>query len=104
MCCGSPPLNAGSSGLNFKVAKIKQDGLPRFSLCRHSAVEALQKVTDRLVGAPSLNLDAAVDPAFAKHYGLKGSDSASVYSFLSAEKRRFLEGARDTFGTRAGAS
>jgi hypothetical protein len=78
--------------LHYKVAKIANEGLPRFSLGRHSIVNAVQNVVDKMVGKPKSNID--VDPRnfpeFAKHYWLKGADSSAVLAFLSPAKITFL--------------
>jgi hypothetical protein len=78
--------------LSYRVAKIANEGLPRFSLGRHSVVNAVQNVVDKMVGKSKSNID--VDPRnfpeFAKHYWLKGADSSGVLAFLSPEKITFL--------------
>jgi hypothetical protein len=78
--------------LSYKVAKIANEALPRFSLGRHSVVNAVQNVVDKMVGKPKSNID--VDPRnfpeFAKHYWLKGADSSAVLAFLSPAKLTFL--------------
>ena len=79
--------------LSYRVAKIAHEALPRFSLGRHSVVNTVLNVVDKMVGKPQLKID--VDPRnfpeFAKHYWLKGSDSGAVFAFLSPEKIAFLE-------------
>jgi hypothetical protein len=78
--------------LSYKVAKIANAGLPRFSLGRHSVINVVENVVDKLAGKPKSNID--VDPRnfpeFAKHYWLKGADSSAVLAFLSPEKITFL--------------
>lgn len=89
---GNPSLNApSSSGPRYKVAKVKQEGLPRFSLGRHSAVEKVQNVVDKLVGSPDLSLHEGADPAFFRRYWVRGPDAPAVFAFLSAERVAFLE-------------
>ena len=79
--------------LSYRVAKTANEALPRFSLGRHSVVNTVLNVVDKMVGKPQLKID--VDPRnfpeFAKHYWLKGSDSGAVFAFLSPEKIAFLE-------------
>jgi hypothetical protein len=78
--------------VHYKVAKIANEALPRFSLGRHSAANAVENLVDKLAGKPKTNID--VDsrnfPEFAKHFWLKGADSAAVLAFLSPEKITFL--------------
>src|ERR1700682_3249981 len=78
--------------LSYKVAKITTGGLPRFSLGRHSAVNTLQNVVEKLAGKPTshIEVDPRNFPEYAKHYWLKGSDSGAVLTFLSPEKITFL--------------
>ena len=84
------------SSLRYKVAKIKNEGLPRFSLGRHSVVHAVETVVDKILGKPksSIDVDPGRFPEFAKHYWLKGSDSGGVFAFLSPQKLQFLENTR----------
>jgi len=81
------------SALHYKVAKITQAGLPRFSLGKQSVAHTVANVVEKMVGKPALNID--VDPRnfpqFAKHYWLNGADRSSVLAFLSSEKMAFLE-------------
>lgn len=89
---GNPSLNApSSSGPRYKVAKVKQEGLPRFSLGRHSAVEKVQNVVDQLVGNPDLSLHQGARPEFFKRHWLRGPDGPAVFAFLSPERLQFLE-------------
>jgi hypothetical protein len=78
--------------LHYKVAKIANEALPPFSLGRHSVVNAVQNLVDKMTGKPKSNID--VDPRnfpeFAKHFWLKGTDSAAVFAFLYPEKITFL--------------
>jgi hypothetical protein len=78
--------------IHYKVAKIAAAGLPRFSLGRHSVVNAVENVVDKIVGKPTSNIevDPRMFPEFAKHYWLKGSDSGAVLVFLSPGKMTFL--------------
>jgi hypothetical protein len=78
--------------VHYKVAKIANDALPRFSLGRHSAANAVQDLVDKLAGKPKSNIDVDPNnfPEFAKHYWLKGEDSGAVLAFLSPEKITFL--------------
>jgi hypothetical protein len=83
--------NSGNA-LSYKVAKIADAGLPRFSLGRHSAVSAVQNLVDKVTGKPPSNIavDPGTFPEFAKHYWLKGSDSRAVHAFLTPPKMTFL--------------
>jgi len=78
--------------VHYKVAKIATQGLPRFSLGRHSVVNAVQNVVDKMIGKPksSIEVDPRTYPEFAKHYWLKGSDSGPILAFLSPGKITFL--------------
>ena len=80
------------NAIRYKVAKIANEELPRFSLGRHSVVNAVQNLVDKMTGKPksSIDVDPRSFPEFAKHYWLKGSDSGSVFAFLSLEKITFL--------------
>jgi hypothetical protein len=79
--------------IQYKVAKIAQAELPRFSLGKRSVVSTVISAVDKLTGKAEANID--VDPRnfpeFAKHYWLKGPDGNAVLSFLSSEKIIFLE-------------
>jgi hypothetical protein len=89
-----PSQRADGSGgtIRYKVAKIRNEGLPRFSLGRHSLVNFVENAVDKLTGKPKsiIDVDPHKDSEFAKHYWLKGSDSGEVVAFLSPEKLRFL--------------
>ncbi len=88
----NPTLNAPSSrGPRYKVAKVSEEGLPQFSLGRHSAVEVVQNVVDRLVGNPDLSLHEGPRPEFFKRYWLRGADGPAVYAFLNPQRLAFLE-------------
>jgi hypothetical protein len=78
--------------LHYKVAKIANEALPRFSLGMHSVVNAVQNLVDKMTGKPKSNIDVdpRMFPEFAKHYWLKGADSSAVLTFLSPEKITFL--------------
>jgi hypothetical protein len=78
--------------LTYRVAKIADAGLPRFSLGRHSVVNAVQNLVDKVTGKPPSNIavDSRTFPEFAKHYWLKGSDSGAVLAFLTPGKMTFL--------------
>jgi hypothetical protein len=80
------------SSLSYKVAKIANEGLPRFSLGMHSAVNTVRNVIDKLAGKSEsiIDVDPRNFPEFAKHYWLKGLDSGAVLDFLSPEKMTFL--------------
>ena len=89
---GDPSLNApSSSGPRYKVAKVKQEGLPRFTLGHHSAVEKVQNVVDQLVGNPDLSLHEGAGPEFFQRYWLRGPDGPAVSAFLSPQRLEFLE-------------
>jgi len=89
-----PSQRADSSGgsIQYKVAKVKVQGLPRFSLGGNSLVHTVEIAVDKLTGKPksSIDVDPSKDSEFAKHYWLKGADSGEVAAFLSPEKLRFL--------------
>jgi hypothetical protein len=78
--------------VHYKVAKIANEALPRFSLGRHSAANTVENLVDKLAGRPKLNIevDPRNFPEFAKHYWLKGADSGAVLAFLSPEKITLL--------------
>ena len=78
--------------VHYKVAKIANEGLPRFSLGRHSVVNAVQNLVDKMTGKPksSIDVDPSSFPEFATHYWLKGADRGAVLGFLSPEKITFL--------------
>ncbi len=80
------------NAIRYKVAKIANEGLPRFSLGRHSVVNAVQNLVDKMTGKPksSIDVDPSSFPEFAKHYWLKGADRGAVLAFLSPEKMTFL--------------
>jgi len=79
--------------LHYKVAKIANAGLPRFSLGKRSIANTLVNVVEKMAGKPAaaIAVDTQNFPEFAKHYWLKGSDNGAVLSFLSPEKIKFLE-------------
>jgi hypothetical protein len=81
------------AGLNYRVAKIRSAGLPRFSLGSHSAVEKAEKLVDYLTNAPDMSLDQGDFPDFFKRHWMEGPDAAPVYGFLTPTKLRFLESA-----------
>jgi hypothetical protein len=90
-----------AANLNYKVAKIRSVGLPRFSLGRNSVVHTVQNVVDNMVGKPKSdihldprNADPNIASEFEKHFWLKGSDCATVSTFLSSAKLQFLENAK----------
>jgi hypothetical protein len=89
---GINTANTASGGsVRYRVAKVRHEGLPLFSLGRHSIVEKVEKVVDHMVGIPDLNLDQGNFPGFFRKYWLKGRDAAAVYAFLSPVKLEFLE-------------
>ena len=90
----APPLNTDSSGPQYRVAKIRAAGLPRFSLARHSAVEKIQKLTAYLAETTSTSLVRPEFNDFFKKYWMKGPDANAVYAFLTPAKLWFLEGAK----------
>ena len=79
--------------LHYKVAKIANAGLPRFSLGKRSIANTLVNVVEKMAGKPAaaIAVDTQNFPELAKHYWLKGSDNGAVLSFLSPEKIKFLE-------------
>lgn len=84
--------DAQGSALHYKVAKAADARLPRFSLGKHSVVNAVQNLVDKAVGKSPSNIavDPRMFPDFAKHYWLKGPDSGAVLAFLTPEKISFL--------------
>jgi hypothetical protein len=95
--CSTAGLNNSHSGpIPYKVAKIRVEGLPRFSLGKNSLLHTFLDTVDKLAGQPKLPI--AVDqrqvPNFSAHYWIHGSDAAAVSAFLSPEKLRFLEAAQ----------
>jgi hypothetical protein len=82
--------------LHYKVAKIANEAMPRFSLGMHSVVNAVQNLVEKMTGKPKSNIDVdpRTFPEFAKHYWLKGADSGAVLAFLSPEKITFLGGTK----------
>jgi hypothetical protein len=95
-CSTTGSINAGSKPIPCKVAKIKAQGLPRFSLGRNSIVHTVQDVVGKMVGEPKLaiHVDPRLYPDFSAHYWIRGSDAAAVSAFLSPEKMRFIETAK----------
>jgi hypothetical protein len=94
--CSTSSTNSNSGPIPHKVAKIKAEGLPRFSLGKNSLLHTFMDAVDKLAGQP--NLPIAVDqrqfPNFSAHYWITGTDTAAVSAFLSPEKLRFLEAAQ----------
>jgi hypothetical protein len=82
--------------IDYKVAKIKAAGLPRFSLGANSAMHTFEKAVDKLahLSQPEIRVDARLYPEFAAHFWIKGPDAAAVTAFLSGDKIRFLESAK----------
>lgn len=96
----APPLNtsANASGPQYRVAKIRAAGLPRFSLARHSVVEKIQKLTDYLAETTSTSTSTSLERPefkdFFKEYWMKGPDAPAVFAFLTPAKLRFLQSAK----------
>jgi len=88
-------INANSRPIPYKVAKIKAQGLPRFSLGKNSIVHTVENVVGKMTGQPKLaiDVDSRLYPDFSAHYWITGSDAAAVSAFLSPEKLRFIESA-----------
>jgi hypothetical protein len=88
----SQSADGKGGAVQYRVAKIADEGLPRFSLGRHSVVNTVLNVVDKMVGKPQskIDIDPISFPEFAKHCWLKGTDSAAVLAFLSPEKITFL--------------
>jgi hypothetical protein len=78
--------------IQYRVAKIASEALPRFSVGRHSVVNTVLNVVDKMVGKPQskIDIDPRTFPEFAKHFWLNGADRAAVLAFLSPEKITFL--------------
>jgi len=92
-CSTAGSINANSRPIPYKVAKIKAQGLPRFSLGKNSIVHTVQDVVGKIVGEPKLaiDVDQRLHPDFAAHYWIRGSDVAAISAFLSPQKLRFIE-------------
>jgi hypothetical protein len=78
--------------LNYKVAKIANEGLPRFSLGKQSVANTVVNVVEKIAGkaTPTVALDERTFPQFAKRYWVKSPDNGAVLAFLSPEKMTFL--------------
>jgi hypothetical protein len=92
-CSTAGSINANSRPIPYKVAKIKAQGLPRFSLGKNSIVHTIQDVVGKMVGESKLaiDVDPRLCPGFAAHSWIRGSDAAAISAFLSAQKLRFIE-------------
>jgi hypothetical protein len=88
----SPQSASGGQPIGYRVAKVKNPGLPRFSLGRNSLVHTVEIAVDKLTGKPksSIEIGPGAAPEFSSHYWLKGPDSGEVLAFLSPDKLRFL--------------
>ncbi len=88
----SQRADTSGGSVRYKVAKIRMEGLPRFSLGRNSLVHTVEVAVDKLTGKPksSIEVDPGKDSEFAKHYWLKEADNGAVVAFLGPEKLRFL--------------
>lgn len=95
-CSTTGSINAGSHPIPYKVAKIKAQGLPRFSLGKNSIVHTVQDVVGKMVGQPKLaiDVDARLYPDFAAHYWIRGLDATAISTFLSPQKLGFIETAK----------
>jgi hypothetical protein len=95
-CSTIGSINTNSRPIPYKVAKIKAQGLPRFSLGKNSIVHTVQDAVGKMVGDPKLavDVDQRLYPDFSAHYWIRGSDAATVSAFLSPEKLRFIETAK----------
>jgi hypothetical protein len=95
-CSTTGSINSSSGPIPHKVAKIRVEGLPQFSLGKNSLLHTFVDAVDKLAGQPKLPI--AVDqrqfPNFSAHYWITGTDTAAVSAFLSSEKIRFLEAAQ----------
>jgi hypothetical protein len=92
----APQTASGGQPIGYKVAKVRNPGLPRFSLGRNSLVHMVEIAVDKLTSQPasSIEVEPGAAPEFASHYWLKGSDRGAVLAFLSPEKLRFLGGTK----------
>ena len=92
-CSTAPPINSSSGPVLYKVAKIKVQGLPRFSLGKNSLLHTFVDVVNKLAGQPKqpITVDQRQFPNFSAHYWITGTDTAAVSAFLSPEKIEFLE-------------
>jgi hypothetical protein len=83
----------GSGGtIHYKVAKVRCDGLPRFSLGPRSFVHSVENVLQTLTGkpAPTVDADPRMGSDFESHYWLEASDRDAAFSFLRPEKLAFI--------------
>ena len=92
----SKSVNTDSSGISYKVAKIRAAGLPRFSLGKNSVVHTIENVVEKVAGAsePTIAVDEHQYPEFSTTFWIKGADSAATTAFLSANKIVFLQNAK----------
>jgi len=92
----SKSVNTDSSGISYKVAKIRAAGLPRFSLGKNSVVHTIENVVEKVAGAsePTIAVDEHQYPEFSTTFWIKGADSAAITAFLSANKIVFLQNAK----------
>lgn len=95
-CSTAGSINANSGPIPYKVAKIKAQGLPRFSLGKNSIVHTIQDVARKMAGEAKLTItvDSRLYPDFSAHYWITASDANAVSAFLSPEKIRFIETAK----------
>jgi hypothetical protein len=78
-------------GALYRVAKIRQPGLPHFSLARRSGLDELGRIVDRLVGEPDLSVREGAAPDFFRKYSIRSREGRAVFAFLSAERQQFLQ-------------
>jgi hypothetical protein len=86
----APPLHSDSGPASFRVAKIRVDGLPRFSLEPHSLATAVEALTGRLLHQLDVTIDLA-SGSFGSRFRLRGSDRTAVADFFTPERIRFIE-------------
>src|SRR5215831_20000978 len=86
----APPLHGDSGPMSFRVAKIRIDGLPSFSLEPRSAATTVEALTGKLLHQPDETIDLAPG-SFGSRYWLRASDRTAVTGFFTAERIRFVE-------------
>jgi hypothetical protein len=91
----SQRVDGKGGDITYKVAKIKKEGLPRFSLGRRSVVHSVENIVQKLVGkpAPTIDVDRRMGSEFADHYWLEAPDGDAIFTFLSPEKLAFIASA-----------
>jgi hypothetical protein len=86
----APPLHGGSGPVSYRVAKIRVDGLPRFSLEPRSVVTSVETLTGKLLHQPDSTIELA-PASFDARYRLKGPDRGAVTDWFTSERMQFIE-------------